>query len=218
MSTGTFTDRHGQKYTIGAVKGIVGWVAPNLWMHSEYEDIVQEVAIRLHNNNGYPATIVARSAVIDYLRKHGKRGKYGNHRSTRDTLSLDVPVEGSDSAYVVDTIEDTGPSVEDTVCQETLDDLLAPLSERERYIVIAAAVGVGGIAIGEACGITESRVSQVRAGALAKIVHRHSIPVHEHVPVKPEKPAPIEESYVVRRIREGATAREVAVELGMVAA
>lgn len=175
MRKGTFTDGKGDPFTIGRVRGLVVKLYPSIVYYTDFDDIIQEAAIALSRQADYPATTVVRSAVIDYFRKHGAYSRGGKPRVTRQAASLDVVANTAEDALLIDTIQSRDPSVEDIACQETLDDLLAPLSERERYIVIATSVGVDGITVGNKFGISESRVSQIRRVALDKIDRRHEL-------------------------------------------
>ncbi len=100
-------------------------------------------------------------------------------RLSQDTTSLDVPIDDDNSTRLSDVIEDDQQAqpfdlVFHLTLQDTLDEVLAQLSEREMRI-IKLRFGLGGEGpytleeTGRFLGITRERVRQIQEKALGKL-------------------------------------------------
>lgn len=161
MSAPAVTSR-GEDYSYDRIKSIVTATRLVPWNHPDLDDIVQEVAIALWRKQHMNASVVARSAIVDYLRSHGTITRGGNPRVARDTLSLDGPAKHSDNLTIADTIASDDPLIEDMDFEsDGGQELLKRLTAAERRMVLAVANGVQLKVIGREHGISESRVSQI---------------------------------------------------------
>jgi RNA polymerase sigma factor (sigma-70 family) len=116
--------------------------------------------------------------VADYLSR-GQREKTDEMRERDEELPDSLKIYCSlndkplhehleeESPELIEMLEDSSPMGVNpaALCEqhERLADALVRLSDRERFIVIASALGYGGREIGDWLGVTESRISQVRA-------------------------------------------------------
>ncbi len=100
-------------------------------------------------------------------------------RLSQDTTSLDIPIDDENSTRLSDLIEDDIQAqpfdvVFDLTLQDTIDEVLAQLSEREMRI-IKLRFGLGGEGpytleeTGSFLGITRERVRQIQEKALVKL-------------------------------------------------
>lgn len=101
------------------------------------------------------------------------------HRLSQDTTSLDVPIDDESYTRLSDLIEDENQEqpfdfVFDLTLQDTIEEVLAQLSEREMRI-IKLRFGLGGEGpytleeTGRFLGITRERVRQIQEKALVKL-------------------------------------------------
>lgn len=106
--------------------------------------------------------------MLDGARKDAGRRRKGV-AGMKPLVSLDAPLDADGDEWLCDILEARGGSPEEAVDQEDVCEwLLLPLRPVARAVVrLTVLLGVSQSAVGEAVGLTASRVSQIRRDSLA---------------------------------------------------
>lgn len=164
MSAPTLPSRDDQ-ITLERIRGITLSTKLVAWDHPDLDDIIQEVAIRIWKRPDMAPTVLARSAILDYLRAHGTHTRTGKAKITGNTLSLDAPARlrrGEGAIPIVDTFASTDQPVDEIDFGDPLlkSRILDVLSPKERYIALAIANGTPQNMLADEFRVSESRLSQ----------------------------------------------------------
>lgn len=152
----------GKEMTLDRVRYVVLSTRKIRSDHADFDDIVQEVAIRIWKRPDMNPATLAHSVIIDHLRRHGTHTRNGVARITGNTLSLDGPAQHSDTVTIGDTIKSDDAAIDDMDFNDPLlkSRILEVLSEKERYIALAIANGIPQKEIADEFRVSESRISQ----------------------------------------------------------
>lgn len=179
MSNTVAFTKNGRDYTLNGLQALAISTRCVNGSDPHFDDVVQEVAVAIwrHRDARNPQ-MIARTAIIDYLRKHGVYTRKGIARPTRDTLSLNYPTQetrapsGLERVEIVDTLVDNDPTPDelDYDHESAVPVFFQLLNQREQTSALLVALGIPQQEIARRFGVSESRVSQHLADARRKLL------------------------------------------------
>ncbi|MDB4966653.1 MAG: polymerase sigma factor for flagellar operon [Myxococcales bacterium] len=173
------------------VKQIAASVARRLPTHVDRDELVSlgalgwvEARVRFDHTRGVPfagyAAMRIRGAILDGLRACDTLSRGDRKRAKADSAPT-LPRIVSDEQEIEAATSDQFDASELLAQEEMIEELreaLDTLNERERYILTRHYFNdVPMRAIGEELGVTESRISQIVSGAVARLRQRFGIAI-----------------------------------------